>query len=127
MGKKKEKTKSELIAERIRAEEERLREIYKEIEEDKQSAIDGLIPRAAFMRVTLEDYEKDINEKGSVESFSQSEKVDPYERERPVIRLYNTMNKNYQSIINQLTGLIPKQEAEVKEDGYDEFVKNRRD
>jgi len=34
--------------------------------------------------------------------FTQSEKTEPYERERPVARLYNTMNANYQKIIKQL-------------------------
>ena len=77
------------------------------------------------MRVTLEDYEKDLDENGYVEMFSQSEKTEPYERERPVARLYNTMNKNYQSIMKQLSDMLPKQQAEVKDDGFDAFVARR--
>lgn len=108
--------------ERILKEEKRLRRIYKNIGKDQKAIIDGLIQRAAYMRVALEDYEKDLDEKGYVELFSQSDKLEPYERERPVARLYNTMNKNYQSIIKQLTDLIPKQEAKIKDDGFDAFV-----
>ena len=110
---------------RIKAEEQRLRKIYEKIDEDNKSIIDGLINRAAYMRITLEDWEKDIDENGYIEMFTQSEKTDPYERERPVIRLYNTMNKNYQSIINQLSNLVPKYEPTPKDDGFDDFVSKR--
>ncbi len=113
--------------ERIKKEERRLRRIYKKIDKDNKAIIDGLIQRAAYMRVTLEDYEVDLDEKGYVELFSQSEKTDPYERERPVARLYNTMNKNYQSIIKQLSDLVPKQEVKPKDDGFDDFISGRED
>ena len=114
--------------ERIKKEEKRLKRIYKNIDKDKKAIIDGLIQRAAYMRVSLEDYEKDLNEKGYVELFTQSEKTEPYERERPVARLYNTMNKNYQSIIKQLTDLIPKEVKVVDEDdGFEDFINSRTD
>jgi hypothetical protein len=114
--------------ERIKKEEKRLKRIYKNIDKDKKAIIDGLIQRAAYMRVSLEDYEKDLNEKGYVELFTQSEKTEPYERERPVARLYNTMNKNYQSIIKQLTDLIPKEVKVVEEDdGFEAFINSRSD
>lgn len=112
--------------ERIKKEEKRLKRIYKNIDKDKKAIIDGLIQRAAYMRVSLEDYEKDLDEKGYVELFTQSEKTEPYERERPVARLYNTMNKNYQSIIKQLTDLIPKKEnSNEEDDGFDAFVNSK--
>jgi len=117
---KKELTRDE----RISKEEKRLRQIYKNISKDQKAIIDGLIQRAAYMRVTLEDYEMDLDKKGYVEMFSQSDKTDPYERERPV---YNTMNKNYQSIIKQLTDLVPKEEVKPKDDGFDAFVSERDD
>lgn len=104
MASKKELNK----AERINQEEKRLRASYKDLPKDSLIVVDGLIRRAAYMRVTLEDMEKDLDENGFVELFSQSEKTEPYERERPVARLYNTMNKNYQSIVKGLTDLVPK-------------------
>jgi len=114
---------------RISQEEKRLRGIYKDLPAELAGVADGLIRRAAYMRVTLEDYEQDLDEKGYVELFSQSEKTEPYERERPVARLYNTMNKNYQSIIKQLADMLPKPESDDdgvrKDDGFDEFVMNR--
>lgn len=111
---------------RIISEEQRLRGIYVDVDDDNKAIIDGLIQRAAFMRITLEDWEKDIDENGYYEMFTQSERTPPYERERPVIRLYNTMNKNYQSIIRQLSDLVPKYEPEQKSDGFDEFIARRQ-
>jgi hypothetical protein len=113
---------------RIKQEERRLKRIYKSIDKDKKAIIDGLIQRAAYMRVALEDWEKDIMDNGYIEMFTQSEKTDPYERERPVARLYNTMNKNYQSIIKQLTDLLPKEVKVVEEDdGFADFINSRAD
>jgi hypothetical protein len=110
---------------RVNTEKQRLKKIYKDIPEDKKQLIDGLINRAAFMRITLEDMEIDLDTKGFVEEFSQSEKLAPYERERPVARLYNTMNKNYQSIIKQLADLTPKEVRKEVDDGFNDFVQYR--
>lgn len=121
MANKKELTKDE----RILKEERRLKKIYKDIDKDKIGIVEGLIQRAAYMRVTLEDWEKDIVENGCTEMFTQSINTPPYERERPVARLYNTMNKNYQSIIKQLTDLVPKQVAKEEDDGFDAFVMSK--
>jgi hypothetical protein len=97
--------------ERIKAEDRRLRTLFKELPKDTKALYDGLIKRAAYMRATLEDYEQDLDDKGYVESFVQSKDLAPYERERPVARLYNTMNKNYQSIIKQLKDALPEPAA----------------
>ena len=112
-------------AQRIATEVRRLKNIYKDVAKDSQALIQGLIQRAAYMRISLEDYEADLDSGGYVELFTQSEKTDPYERERPVARLYNAMNKNYQSIIKQLSDLLPKQPAKVEDDGFDAFVSDR--
>lgn len=109
------------IETRISTEEKRLRKSYSDLSDDKMNTVDGLIRRASYMRIALEDYEKDLIENGSVEFFTQSEKTDPYERERPVIRLYNAMNKNYQSIIKQLSDLLPKTQKQIEGDGFDEL------
>ena len=123
MASKKETTKDERIKKEVR----RLNRIYKDIDKDSKAIIDGLIQRAAYMRVTLEDWEKDIIENGVTEMFTQSEKTEPYERERPVARLYNTMNKNYQSLIKQLSDLVPKEAPTkgVEDDGFADFIAQR--
>lgn len=111
---------------RIKKEENRLKKIYKNIEDNKKDTVIGLIQRLAYLRITLEDFEKDLDENGFVEWFQQGDKQAPYERKRPVADLYNTMNTAYQKGIKQLTYLLPK-ETVVKEedDGFDEFVNSR--
>lgn len=121
MATKKELSKSE----RITNEEKRLRKNYNDIQSDKLAIVDGLIRRAAYMRVTLEDMEIDLDTNGFYELFSQSENQEPYERERPVARQYQTMNKNYQSIIKQLADLLPKEVAKEEDDGFESFVMSR--
>ena len=122
MAIKKELTKSE----RISTEEARLRKNYKEIKRDKAAIVDGLIRRAAYMRISLEDMENDLDDKGFYELFSQSESQEPYERERPVARQYQSMNKNYQSIIKQLSDLLPKELPKSEgDDGFESFVMSR--
>ncbi len=125
--KKRQKRKNQ----RISKEEKRLRASYAKIPEDQMSIADGLIRRAAYMRVTLEDYEQDLDVGGYVELFTQSEKTSPYERERPVARLYNQMNRNYQQIIKQLADMMPKGDGEgdktPKDDGFEDFVDRRAD
>ena len=60
------------------------------------------------------------------EMFQQGEQ-EPYERERPVAKQYNSMNTSYQKIIKQLTDLLPKQVEQQKDDGFDSFVSERAD
>lgn len=105
-------------------EEKRLRESYKDLPQDLMRVADGLMRRAAFMRVALEDYELDLSENGHVEMFTQSPSSPPYERERPVARLYSTWNASYQKIIKQLSDLVPPAPIIPKEPpAKDEFEK----
>lgn len=123
MAKYDELSKDEKIQKEIR----RLNRIYRNIPKNQKAVIEGLIRRAAYMRVTLEEMEEDLNTNGYTELFTQSEKVEPYERERPVARLYNTMNKNYQTIMKQLAEFVEKEPTPVKEqsDGFEEFINGR--
>ena len=115
---------------RIKKELSKLKKVYKDIPKDKMIIVDGLINRAAFMRISLEDMELDIHKDGFVEMFSQSETQSPYERERPVARLYNSMNKNYQSIIKELTShlkYLDEDHDEVQNNSVIEAFAKRRD
>ena len=63
---------------------------------------------------------KDIKEKGDYDLFTQSEKAPPYERERPVAKLFNARDAAYQKIIKQLSDLLPeeKEDTETPSDDY---------
>lgn len=102
-------------AERIKKEENKLKRIFKNLEENKKKTVEGLIRRAAFMRASLEEFEEYLDANGFVEKFSQGDKQEPYDRKRPVADLYNTMNTSYQKIIKQLTDLLPEEKEDVDE------------
>lgn len=111
--------------ERINQERTRLEDLFENVDSKEKKLIGGLISRAAYMKITLEDYEEDLDLKGYTEMFSQSEKTEPYERERPVARLYNTTVSNYQKIMKQLHGHLPVAETMAKGDSFEEFLRTR--
>ncbi|HHT7063042.1 TPA: hypothetical protein ACTZ5S_005630 [Bacillus cereus] len=123
MAIKKELTKEERINKEIR----RLKRIYKDLPKDTLVVVDGLIVQAARHRIDLDDDYEDMKINGKYQMFSQSEKTEPYERERPVVRQYYTTDKLYQTTMKQLTDNIPKKPVETKpqSDGFDEFVMDR--
>lgn len=111
----------------IKREVDRLTKNFSKIDGKKRAIIRGLIERAAFMRISLDDLEDDLNKNGFTEQFSQGDQ-EPYERKRPTAELYNTMNANYQKIIKQLTDLVLRDEPQKEQgDGFDDFVESRED
>jgi len=112
----------------IKAEIKRLKKIYKDIEPNRKDSAIGLIERASFMRVSLDEMEASLNSKGFVEMFSQSETQEPYERKRLTADLYNQINGSYQKIIKQLTDLLPKEQVKNdNDDGFNSFIGDRHD
>lgn len=85
----------------------RLTKIYKNLPPNQFSVAQGLIVQAARLRIRLDQLWEDLQKNGETEQFSQSEKTEPYERERPAARLFTATDKNYQSIIKQLNELTP--------------------
>ena len=128
MDEEKDLQKLKKEKQKIRKEQKRLMELYGDIEEKRKVAAMGLIERAAFLKVKLEFLEEDLNEHGFVEMFSQGNQ-EPYERQRPNANLYVSFNGTYQKCIKQLTDLLPKEDAKVKEasDGFESFVSERDD
>lgn len=92
----------------------RLTDIYKGLPQNQFAVAQGLIVQAARLRVRLDRLWAEIQKNGEVEMFSQSERTEPYERERPAARLFTATDKNYQSIIKQLNELTPPSAAKSK-------------
>lgn len=92
------------------AEIRRLNRIYANLPPKQKQLAEGLIVQAARLRVRLDELNLDIQEHGLTELFQQSEKVEPYERERPQASLFIKCDKNYQAIIRQLNDMMPPEE-----------------
>lgn len=116
---------------RIKAEKQRLEKIYAELDSQRKRVAAGLIERAAYLKATVEDLERDLDENGYTEMFTQSERTAPYERRRPAADLYVNTSGLYQKCIKQLTDLLPKENTEKGKteasDGFDEFISDRDD
>lgn len=97
-----------------KSETKRLTEIYKDLPENQFAVVQGLIVQAARLRVQLNELYKDIEEHGRTEQFQQSDKVEPYERERPAAALFIKLDKNYQAVIKQLNDLTPAKKTKSK-------------
>ena len=100
---------------------ERLTAIYQGLPPKQFALAQGLIVQAARLRVRLDKLWAELAEKGETEWFTQSDKTDPYERERPASRTFTATDKSYQSIIKQLNDMIPPEE----DDSVDELSEFR--
>ena len=121
MATKKELTKEDLIKKEIT----RLTGIFKDLEIKKKKTVEGLICESAFMRVTLEELKKLVNENGVIDEMPQGE----YSilRESPYLKSYNAMIQRYTTVNDKLLSLLPKEEVKIANDGFEDFVNSRED
>ena len=122
MAKKTEIKKADLVNREI----DRLTRLFADIEKNKRLTAKGLIEEASFMKVTLIELKASIDKNGPIDEMSQGE----YSilREHPALKSYNTMVKNYTSIIDKLLGLLPKDVKVVdNDDGFENFINSRAD
>lgn len=118
------KTKDEII----KAEKRKLAGIYTRLDKKTKKAVDSLVDEAAFMAASLFELREKINEKGYVEVYQNGANQKGIKKCSEV-EIYNTMIKNYSSVVKQLTDLIPKKQENTgdQSDGFDDFVNNRGD
>lgn len=88
----------------------RLGKIYANLPPKQLALAQGLIIQAARTRVDLDELREDIRVNGKMEPFQQSEKCNPYDRERPQYTAYMKADKSYQAIIKQLNDMLPPEE-----------------
>ncbi|MBT2722305.1 hypothetical protein [Bacillus sp. ISL-46] len=109
---------------RIKKEISRLNGLLKKLDSKKKKAVDSLIKNAAFMTVTLEDLQDDINENGVTETY-QNGANQFGTKKSSAVEVYNTMIKNHMQAMKQLTDLLPKETPLEHDDGFDDFVMNK--
>lgn len=106
---------------RVKREKERLQEVYSGLDDKRKAVVEGLIEEAAFMRVSLQDLKEDIKQNGDTELFCQGKEQEPYLRERPSSKKYDTRNANYQKIIKLLLEQLPKEQQTSGGDDFESF------
>ena len=84
----------------------KLKKIFKDIEPNKRQTVEKLIENAAFMAESLTALQEVIRQKGFVEEYQNG--ANQYGVKKcSEVEIYNTMIKNYSSIIKQLVDLLP--------------------
>ena len=94
-----------------------VKDTFAEMGTDKAKLGLSLIEEAEFMKSTLSSLKKKIECDGVVTSMCQG-KYD-IERANPALSQYNMVIKNYQSCINNIVNLLPKDEIPT-EDNFDD-------
>lgn len=94
---------------RVELERLRILALYDAVTPNRLALAAGLIEQAARMRVALDDLAADIAVNGVTEPFQQSEKLEPYDRERPACAIFSKLDKNYQGIMQRLDAMLPPQ------------------
>ena len=104
----------------IEKELRRIKKLFKEMPENWKKVNEKLFIRAANMAVFLADMEKQIAEDGYIVTMSQGK----YEIERahPLLQQYNSMVKNYNATIKQLSEALPPAAAETAGSALMKFV-----
>ena len=69
-----------------------------------------LVEQAAFMRITLEDLQKQINEEGCVEEYQNGKNQQGF-KTTAALQAYNSTVKNYAAVCERLDRILPQSPA----------------
>ena len=105
---------------RIEKERERLASLFADLEPHQLQAAQGLINSAAFLAVTLEDLEEEINANGCTEEYQNGR--DQYGvKVAASVQAYTALNAKYQSSIQKLLKIVPPEKS------AEEIAKERKE
>lgn len=98
---------------RIAREKKRLAEIFQGLEPNKLSTCQALIERAAFITVSLEDLEEELNEVGWTEPYQNGANQAGLKKSAAA-DVHISLTKNLNAIIKQLLDLVPAAQKESR-------------
>ena len=96
---------------RIKREKDRLEEIFQGLEKNKLDTCAALIDRAAFITISLEDLEEELNETGWVETYQNGESQFGMKKSAAA-DVHISLTKNLNAIMKQLLDLVPPAQKE---------------
>ena len=103
---------------KIKKEQKRLQDIFKNLDTSKKKTVEKLIEDAAFMAVTLEETRQIIARDGIVETYQNGANQTGVKKSSAV-EVYDKMVNTFSRVVKQLTDLIPERvifEPEEEED-----------
>ena len=112
--KARERQKKKLIA----AELKKLITLFSPLGEKEREFLQPLLENAAFMRVTLDELQQEINRTGSVDSY-QNGAAQHGVKISANIQAYNALMKTYHALMDKLLLRLPADDR--RKDGLDSF------
>lgn len=91
---------------RIKKEKQRLLQIFAELDKNKLETCYALIDRAAFLTVSLEDLEVELNERGWTETYTNGRNQEGIKKSAAA-EAHISLTKNLNAIMKQLLDLVP--------------------
>ena len=98
---------------KIRREIARLEEIFRDLDENKQQVIQGLIRNIAFMTVTLDDLAETIARENYSEEY-QNGRGQRGNKQSTELKTHLAMTKNLSIVTKQLVDLCPAAKKESR-------------
>ena len=109
---------------RIKKEVNRLRKLFKEIDENKKKLVLALIDDAAFLAVTMQDLRENIVRDGTTVEYKNGE--NQYgTKQSPDAQLYLAMSQKQTQAMKVLLESMPKTQPKTSNDGFNDFVEGR--
>ena len=100
---------------KIRKETRRLKGLFKGLEPNKLKAADTLIDRAAYITVSLQELEAELNATGWTEEYTNGRNQSGIKKSAAA-EAYNSLTKNLTTIMKQLLELVPPEQKGGKLD-----------
>lgn len=91
---------------RIKAERARLLDIFRDLEPNKLAACEALIARAAFITISLQDLEQQLDATGWVEEYQNGQSQSGLKK-AAAADVHISLTKNLNAIMKQLLELVP--------------------
>lgn len=107
---------------RITRELNRISKFFEEVAANQKAIVKPLLQNAAFMKVTLEDLQDIINAEGVTDHYQNGANQHGV-KQSATLQSYNSLIKNYASVIKTLAQLLP---PEKKPSAYDKWLEMHR-
>ena len=108
---------------RIKAEKAKLNKVLENLDKAVYESVQSLVDNAAFMAVTLDDLQVEINETGIISKYQNSATQWGFKRS-PAVETYLSMIKQYTVVMKQLAGYLNSRSGE-ESDGFEEFLQKK--
>lgn len=98
---------------KIKKETRRLKKIFADLDANKLKTVDALIARAAFITISLQELEEELNEHGWVEEY-QNGRNQCGLKKSAAAEVHISLTKNLNAIMKQLLDMVPPAQKESR-------------